>query len=290
MPITREKAAGSQPGLSTRRNGAVNPDVRVTSAFGVGFDETDIKVGQLKLAQGNTTLVKEDPKNRQPGEWYLSALGRTIGDVIKVVPVHRVKTYVIWGAEMGKPPLAVADYAGNWLNGMAGTVLDVELKPGKKVKWDLDENLAKSGLAERGTYDPKDETSAAAANLTYLYQFYLPDFDPISPVQTTFTRWAARNDCKILNGFIRTMESNGIPPWHAVFEMGIAERNWAGHSFYVPTFQTAGMVADEDLRRRLTGMASALSERPLEFTEDESGETGSSRPRPEAGSFRGKTF
>src|SRR5262245_35241840 len=84
------------PAIVSRRAVQVATDQRqLIEGFG-NVTAQDMIVPRLKLLQGLSPEVQENPRQFVPGEFYHSILGDMLGDSILTVPLQVMRTIELW--------------------------------------------------------------------------------------------------------------------------------------------------------------------------------------------------
>lgn len=165
----------------------------------------DIKLPVLKILQGMSPEVTNDPRNYHPGQFYHSGTGDMLEEAsLRVVVLSVRKTVTLWqNRDAGGGMLAHSKDALNWTHG--GNE-EFELKWPKQgnrtLKVHTRANVRASGLTKWGTSDPKNPNSPPAATETYEYLLYLLEHPESSPIVARLYR-TATNEAKDLNTILK---------------------------------------------------------------------------------------
>lgn len=223
------------------------------------FDSSDVVIPRIKLLQGLSAEL-ETFDNAKKGLFWHTGMDIPLGPEFDFVPVSRRKKYLLIAPlEDGQGVLARAEDAIHWQPSKGSWQVKIR---GRKdpVTWTVAETVAKSGLAEWGTYNPDDENSPPAATLFYDYLVLLPDFIELGPVVISLARSAIRRTRKGLNDKIRLHESAGRPMQSLVFRAkSIDDTNSDNQEFKNWMFTSNGF-ASEALFKQAIAMKDALAD------------------------------
>ena len=209
------------------------------------FDSSDIAIPQIKLLQGTSEecLNYDDAK---AGNFWHTGMDLNLGDAVRFVVCARRKKYLLQAPmDDGQGILARSDDAVNW--DRTGS-WEVRIDKKTKTEWTISEiNVAKSGLADWGTFDPDDENSPPAATLFYDYLVYLPDHADLGPAVMSLARSAIRKAKKGLNDKIQLHSSNGRPLQSVRFRAGVvSDQNDTGQDYFNWQFLGDGFATEEE--------------------------------------------
>lgn len=231
----------------------------------------DMVIPRLKLLQGLSPEVKEDPRTYIQGEWYHSILGDMLGKSLEVVPLQVQRSLELWAPRDDERGLLARSTDGiHW--DKPNQQFEVRIG-GRKHIWDTKDNVGESGLAEFGTSKPGDPKSGPAAALTYRLALYLLDHKEISPCLYIAARMATRPVQELITR-IQARYMAGTPFFAQIFTLDALLMKRGPNEFFTPKFKNHGNVP-EDERADLAGLAQAMATLNVR-TEDD-------RPEEEAG-------
>lgn len=253
------------------------------------IDATDMIIPKLKLLQGLSPEVKEDPRNFFQGEFYHSSLGECMGSNLKVVPLQIRKSHELWAPrDTSEGLLASCNDGVHW--DKPHTKFRVRIK-GREVTWDTKGSLEESGLDQFGTSDPGNPKSPPAASLTYRIAFWLMDHPELSPVLMITSRTAAITTKEMVSRML-ARHNKRIPFFTQLYDMAAVQRQKASNEWYVPIWRGLGQIEDRDLAEDME--ARAMSMRTMNVrTEDmrPNDDEGGGQARPaEEGSHRQSAY
>lgn len=222
-------------------------------------DLADMILPYIKLLQGLSPEVKEDPRKFVQGEWLHTILDECMGKVVRVNVLGFVKTIELWaprGMNMSQP-------LARSLDGMTWdrphTNFDV-VDAGVKMQWRTMGSVPESGLTEFGTSNPNNPKSAPAAAETFRIFLNLLDYEEASPVIYVASRTAVRPVKEMLT---RLNMLRRVPHYAHIFNLTAVTQVNGPNSYFVPAFKPAGQADASELDRLkdLADMASEAGER-----------------------------
>jgi hypothetical protein len=222
------------------------------------FDSSDVVLPRVKLLQGISGEV-ETFDDAKAGRFWHTGLDVSLGESFRFVVADRRKKFLLSAPiEDGQGVLARADDAKTW--DRLGS-WSVKIKGVKQpVTWEItDLDVAKSGLADWGTYNPGDEDSPPAATLFYDYLVILPDFPELGPAVLSLARSQIRTAKKGLNDKIKLHATNGRPMQALIFEAASKTDVADGQEFKNFVFRSAGFVQDEAMFQQALDLRGALA-------------------------------
>lgn len=240
---------GDLPAYLQQRGKVVNED---------NFDSSDVLIPRVKLLQGLSSEVETYDEAKSGNFWH-TGLDISLGEKFRFVVADRRKKYLLSvPIEDGQGVLARADDAKTW--DRIGS-WQVKIKGVKQpVTWEItDPDLAKSGLANWGTYNPADEDSPPAATLFYDYLILLPDYPDLGPAVLSLARSQIKTARKGLNDKIQLHGTNGRPMQALVFEASSRVDSSDGQEFKNFVFRSAGFNHDETLFEQALELRGALA-------------------------------
>lgn len=223
------------------------------------FDSSDVVLPRIKLLQGISGEI-ETFDDAKAGRFWHTGLDISLGDNFRFVVADRRKKYLLSAPiEDGQGVLARADDAKTW--DRLGS-WNVKIKGVKQpVTWEItDLDVAKSGLAGWGTYNPDDEDSPPAATLFYDYLVLLPDYPDLGPAVLSLARSQIKTAKKGLNDKIQLHKTNGRPMQAVMFKAASKDDSADGQSFKNFVFSGAGFVQDEALFKQALELRGALAD------------------------------
>lgn len=206
----------------------------------IGMD--DMEIPRIKLLQAISEEVQERD-DCKTGEYYHTIAEKSLGKVIKVVPIYIFKSAILWRPRHdGGGILARADDGVSWSPGNA----EFKVKPVKgndrTVTWKTKPTVSESGLLEWGSYDPDNQNSPPAATRMINIVAYLPDFPDLSPCVITLQR----SSIKVGRKFLSKLKLIQAPSFGLYFEMGsFKDTNQDNQDFMNFSFTAAGYVEDQ---------------------------------------------
>jgi hypothetical protein len=210
------------------------------------FDSSDVVLPRIKLLQGTSDEISTFDEAKIGHFWH-TGLDTSLGEQFRFVVAGRRKKYLLSAPiEDGQGVLARADDALTWdrLGSWQVKIKGVKLP----VTWEItDLDVAKSGLASWGTYNPADEDSPPAATLFYDYLVFLPDYLDLGPAVMSLARSQIKPAKKGLNDKIKLHLDNGRPMQGLVFIARSCDDSSDGQAFKNYSFRGAGFVQDEAL-------------------------------------------
>lgn len=221
------------------------------------FDNSDVIIPRIKLLQGISPEI-EAFDNARAGDFWHSGMDISLGNRITFIVADRRKKYLLSAPlEDGQGVLARSDDAVTWDRVGAWQVKQKGVK--NPVTWEIkDLNVANSGLADWGTYNPADEDSPPAATLFYDYLVFLPEYLELGPAVISLARSNIRQAKKGLNDKIKLHQTNNRPMQALVFSAESFEDSADGQTFKNWRFKSAGFVQDKALFDMATEHAGAL--------------------------------
>jgi hypothetical protein len=236
-------------------------------------DGSDLILPYLKLLQGLSPEVKEDPRKYIQGEWFHTILDECLGSAIRVNVLGFVKSIELWAPrEMNEvQPLARSLDCIHW--DRPHHTFTVKHR-GQTMIWNTGADVASSGLNEFGTSDPSNPRSAPAAAETFRLFLNLIEQPEASPVVYVASRTAVRPVKEMLTKLAMT---RSVPHWAHVFDLKAVTQITGPNSYFVPSFKGAGRVTDAvelDRLRELAQMAKEAGERQMATAFPDTGEAG----------------
>lgn len=233
----------------------------------------DYEMPRIKLIQAVGDEI-QTYDGLKVGDFFHTALERSLGSELQIVPLYISKRYVLWRP---RPPvdlggiLARADDGVHWSPPNTEFMVKID-KKGTAVKWTTKDTVAKSGLAEWGTYDPSDPQSQPAATLCYVVVAGLPEHQDVGPVALLLQRSAVKPARKLMG----KLKISRAPIYGMVFDMSSYIENGASGDFGAYRFQSAGFVEDPELYETYKGYheqfaRTGVQVKDLEDAQDEGG-------------------
>jgi hypothetical protein len=203
-----------------------------------GLGVGDVEMPRLKLLQaGSPELTKFN--DAKPGEFWHSLIDEGLGSTVRICPIYIDWRFILWRPrEAGGGILARADDGKHWTP--ADTEFTVKLKSGREVKWRTARTVAASGLDKRGSYNPSDPKSPAAATRIYSIVCSFPDRQGLPPAVVILQRAAI----KVATKLIGVLKVQRAPSFGVVFEMASFNDKSPSGKFYNYAFELIGPVEE----------------------------------------------
>lgn len=209
-----------------------------------GIGNQDIEIPRLKLMQGLSPEL-ELFDGLRAGNFFHPAAEEIFDEPFRAVPIFMDQRYILWRPrDAGGGILARADDGVNWSPASGEFTVQLDKKDGgDTVTWRLASTVAKSGLANWGTMNPKDPNSPPAATLMYNYLLAFPDHPDLMPAVLSFQR----SSIKAGRRFNTKLKTVRAPIYGTIWEFSSAkDTNSRGQDFYNMDVRSAGLVEDED--------------------------------------------
>ena len=244
------------PSIVTRRQVSVaNARPVLIEGFG-NVTAADMVVPRLKLLQGLSPEVKDDPRANIQGEWFHTILGEVIGKTLNVVPLQITRSLELWAPRDDDRGLLARSADGHTWD-KPGEKFEIRVD-GRKLVWDLKNNVPESGLAEFGTSKPWDPKSPPAAALTYRLALYLIDRDELSPCLYIASRMATRPVQDLVTR-VQARHMGNMPFWQQQYQLDVVLAKRGPNEFFTPRFKNAGNITDSKLAERLHHLSQAMA-------------------------------
>lgn len=216
----------------------------------------DMIVPRLKLLQGLSPEVKDNPRKFIQGEFYHSVLGECMGEALKAIPLQIRRSLELWAPrEMNEGLLARSDDGKSW--DKPNQRFDVRIA-GKKYVWDTKGSVGESGLAEWGTSIPGDPRSPPAAVLTYRTALFLPEYANLGACLMISSKSAARQIQDLVTR-IQARHLGGTDFWCQQYALTSQKNTKNNNEWYVPSFRNEGNVTDKEMKAHLAELAKAMA-------------------------------
>ena len=217
----------------------------------------DMIVPRLKLLQGLSPEVTEDPRKFFRGEFFHSVVGECIGESLTVVPLQIQRTIELWAPRDDERGILARSMDGvHW--DKPNTKFEVRIR-GRKVIWDTAETVGDSGLADFGSSDPSNPRSAPVASLTYRLALFMPDKEDWGPCLMICAKTATRPIMDLISR-VNLRHLAGTPFYAQKYNLSAIKRsNEQKYEWHIPAFRNDGNIDDYNLRDRLKGMAEAMA-------------------------------
>jgi hypothetical protein len=212
MPMKKQPTAESPRAVVSPPR---NAPVPAPAHDQLNVDGSDLILPYLKLLQGLSPEVKEDPRKYIQGEWLHTILDECLGDSVPVNVLGFVKSIELWAPrEMNEvQPLARSLDCVNWDRPHHSFTVKHR---GQTLVWNTGADVASSGLTDFGTSDPSNPKSAPAAAETFRLFLNLIEQPEASPVVYVASRTAVRPVKEMLTKLAMT---RSIPHWAHVFDL-----------------------------------------------------------------------
>lgn len=217
----------------------------------------DMIVPRLKLLQGLSPEVKENPRKYIQGEFYHTILADMLGETIRVVPLQIMRTIELWAPRDSNEGLLARSMDGmHW--DKPHQEFTVRLKSGRKAIWKTKGSVGESGLAEFGTSEPGNPKSPPAASLTYRTALYMPEHAEVSPCLMISSRMATRAIQDLITR-VNARHIGGTPFYCQQYQLIATKQVRGPNEFYVPSFRNEGNVTDRDLKAHLESLSQTMA-------------------------------
>ena len=165
-----------------------------------GIDRLDVgnlEMPRLKLLQASSLELTEFNNTKQ-GEFWHSLINESFGSTVRICPIYIDRRFILWRPrEAGGGILARADDGKHWTP--ADTEFTVQLDSGHEVKWRTARTVAASRLDRRGSYNPSDPNSPAAARPMYSIVCSFPDRQDLLPAVVILQGAATKAATKLIS-------------------------------------------------------------------------------------------
>ena len=215
--------------------------------------QTDFKIPRMLTLDPKSPAVTTFPGEALPGHFWHTGVSRDMGTEFLFVPCTVNKRVVLWNTrESGGGILAMSRDGVHWQQG-ANQTFTVKIKNiTKPVQWSTGRDVKSSGLLEWGTYNPDDERSGPAAQLSYEYLIWLLEYPELSPCFMGCFRTALAN-AKQLNTALLALKK---PITSVAVRAFLESKKKDGNEWSVPNFQLKGW-APKDVADKATRIADA---------------------------------
>jgi hypothetical protein len=251
------KKSAAAPAIVNRRTIAIaTHHEQLIPGFG-NVTAQDMIVPRLKLLQGLSPEVKENPRQFIQGEFYHSVLGDMLGESIRVVPLQVMRTIELWAPRDSNEGLLARSLDGkSW--DKPNQEFTVRLKSGRKAVWKTLGSVGESGLGEFGTSEPGNPKSPPAASLTYRTALYMPDHSELSPCLMISSRMATRAIQDLITR-VNARHIGGTAFYAQQYQLVASKQQRGPNEFYVPAFRNEGNITDSALLAHLESLASTMA-------------------------------
>ena len=230
----------------------------------------DMVIARLKLLQGLSPEVKEDPRANIQGEWYHNTLGECLGESLEVVPLQIQRSVELWAPrDDDRGVLARSTDGVNW--DKPNTKFEVRMK-GKKVVWDTKGSVQESGLNDFHEGEPP------IAPTTYRLALYMTERPELSPCLYIAARMAAKGVQDLISK-VSARHMAGTEFWRQRFNLLSVTAKKGPNEFFVPSFRNAGNIEDEALADQLAGIAASMAKVNVRADDDRIEEESEARPQ-----------
>lgn len=256
-PITTPETSGAVARTNNRNVSVHSPQAELIPGFG-NVTAEDMIIPRLKLLQGMSPEVKDDPRTFIQGEYLHTILGECIGEELLVAPLQCQRSIELWAPrDSGEGILARSTDGIHW--DKPNSKFEVRLNGGRRVVWDTKNSVAESGLADFGSSDPSNPKSAPIAPLTYRLALYLLDRPELSPVLFICSR-TATIPVKSLISAINMRRQGGQPFYLQRYRLTAPLTKRGPYEYFIPSFgNVSGIVEDAERRSELKNLAQAMA-------------------------------
>jgi hypothetical protein len=271
----RQEVATAPP--ATGSNVAVPDFMKGTAGLGAeGLTQGDLEIPRIKLIQAISPEIDLFPVSA--GEWWHTVAERSLGSVVRIVPVKTWTSVTLWAPRSdGGGILARAEDGQTW--DRPNEEFTVRLKSNKVVAYNTRDNVAASGLLGFGTSDPADKSSSPAATRSINLLVYLLDAEDLSPAIVSFQR-ASEKVGRRFNSKIK-MSSVRIPIFGRIYDLSNRKETSNEGDFLMPVVSDGSLVQDEGLFHNLRSLFSVFAEKTVRAAGD-AGDEPEDRGSPEA--------
>jgi hypothetical protein len=257
MGLTTKPAGSAMSATVSRRAVMAHTEAKeLIPGFG-NVTAKDMIVPRLKLLQGLSTEVTEDPRKFFRGEFFHSVVGECIGESLVVVPLQIQRSVELWAPRDDERGILARSVDGiHW--DKPNTKFEVRIR-GRKIIWDTKGSVGESGLNEFGSSDPSNPRSAPIASLTYRLALFMPEHEEWGPCLMICAKTATKPIMDLISR-INLRHLAGTPFYAQKYQLSATKRtNEQKYEWHVPTFRNEGNITDKDLRDRLQGVAQAMA-------------------------------
>jgi hypothetical protein len=239
---------------------------KYASQGGLGLGDGELPRLKLLQAQSPEIIKYSDAKE---GEFWHTLVDERIGSTVRICPIYIDWRFILWRPRhAGGGILARADDGKHWVP--ADGEFTVTIENGREVTWRTARTVAASGLNKKGSYDPSDPKSPAAAVRIYSIVCSFPDQRDLPLAVVTLQGGAARAATKLI-GKLKVLRA---PSFGVIVEMASIDRKSRSGDFYDYAFEVAGPVEDkvfyeENFARYRFFMRNGLKIKDLEGAQEE---------------------
>jgi hypothetical protein len=204
-----------------------------------GLDVGDAEIPRLKLLHAQSPELAQF-NNAKQGEFWHSLINDRIGSTVLICPIYIDWRFILWRPrEAGGGILARADDGKHWTP--ADAEFAVKLKNGGEVTWRTAPTVAASRLDKRGSYNPSDPKSPAAATRMYSIVCSFPDMQELPLAVVTLQRAATRAATNLID----KLKVLRAPSFGVIVEMTALKAKSQSGDFYNHSFEVFGPVTDK---------------------------------------------
>lgn len=200
--------------------------------------QDDFKIPRIKLIQTNNPELQVYPGKAIPSEFWHTTGKISLGTSFRFIPCIASKRVILFAPQNSSMNgmLAFSKDALNWSMG-ANKRFEIKVdKIPNKLIWETGKNVKDSALLEWGSFNPQDEESGPAAQLSYEYLIYLPDYPELSPVVMGCFRTALAN----AKSFNTSMLAIRKPIQSLMVECKSSAESKGTNTWFVPNFELKG--------------------------------------------------
>lgn len=201
---------------------------------------SDFKIPRIKLLQSNNPEVQKLPGKAIPSEFWHTTANVSLGTEFRFVPCIASKRVILW-APLNSDHDGMLAFSRDGINWDQGANKRFEIKVQKipnKLIWETGKNVHDSGLLKWGTYNHQDDESGPAAQLSYEYLMYLPDYPELSPVVMSCYRTGLTSGKQLNTSLLGTRK-----PIQSIAVRCFSSQNGDGQqSWFTPNFELKGFV------------------------------------------------
>lgn len=247
MSSVRPNTKKQQQAVAKVESGSLAlPDymAKYRNAGGEGADTSKLEMPRITLLQALSKEVQEG--GMKAGNFFHTIAEQELGEELKIVPILFRSQYILWNPrENGGGILARADDGKHWNPADAEFNVKID-KKGTQVTWKTAETVEESGLAQWGTFDPKDPKSQPAATEMYTFLVAMPDHPELGLAVLALSR----SQVRVARKFLSSLKFSELPFFGQQFVMkSVSDTNKNNEKFLNFKFVRAGFVPENEFPR-----------------------------------------
>lgn len=225
----------------------------------------DIVVPRLKLLQGLSPEVQDDPRRNIQGEFFHTVLAECIGTELSIVPLQINRSIELWAPRDDERGVLARSADGvHWDKPHQKFEVRID---NKKVIWDTKGSVGESGLAEFGTSKPGDARSAPVASLTYRVAMYSPEHEDWGPILFITSKTAVRPTMDFISR-INLRHMGGVPFYCQQYKLVSALQSKGSNQWYLPAFRNDGNITDKEMCAYLESLSKGMATMNIRSNDD----------------------